>query len=86
MISSWQEELMQIDYGNHDKKSKIKLNKRLLGCPTCRKSRYVVITSIDKDKRYHYLELYCHSCDNSFLPIDAVTPFELNELSNNMKM
>jgi transcription elongation factor Elf1 len=77
---------MQIDYRNHDKKSKIKLNKKLLGCPTCRRSRYVVLTSTIKDKRYHYRELYCHSCNISFSYIHAVTPFELKEYSNNMKM
>ncbi len=76
---------MQIDYGNKNN-NKIKPDKKLYGCPTCRKSRYVVLTSTIKDKRYHYRELYCHSCNISFSSTHAVTPFELNELSNNMKM
>jgi len=79
---------MQIDYGNHDNNNnnKRKLDKKLYGCPTCHRSIYVVLTSTIKDKRYHYRELHCHSCNISFSPIHAVTPFELNELSNNMKM
>ena len=78
-------QLMHIDYGTHDNnKNKTNLNKKLLGCPTCRKSRYVVITSTYKNKPFHPRELYCHSCDISFSSLKAVTPFELDELSNNM--
>lgn len=72
---------MQVDQGN-----KAKLNRRLYGCPTCHKSRYVVISSTIKDKGYHYRELYCHLCDILFSYRHAVTPFELREYSNNMKM
>ena len=36
-------------------------------------SRYVVLTSTIKDKRYYYRELYCHSCNISFSPVHAVT-------------
>jgi hydrogenase maturation factor HypF (carbamoyltransferase family) len=78
---------MQIDHGNHDdNNNKIKLNKKLRGCPSCRKSRYVVLSSTIKDKRYHYRELYCHLCNISFSYVHAVTPFKLKEYFNNMKM
>jgi hypothetical protein len=87
IISYYQAGIMRIDYGSHDNKNnKIKLNKKLYGCPTCLKSRYVVLSSTIKYKRYHYRELYCHLCNISFSPIHAVTPFELKEYSNNMKM
>ena len=75
---------MQVDYGNNNNKTKI--NRRLCGCPTCHKSRYVVLSSTIKDKRYHFRELYCHLCNISFSYRHAVTPFELSEYSNNMKM
>jgi transcription elongation factor Elf1 len=68
---------MQIGY--NDDKGKRKLDKKLFGCPACHASRYVVATSTIKDKRYHYRELYCHSCNISFSPVHAVTPIELNE-------
>ena len=76
---------MQIDHGNQDN-NKIKLNKKLLGCPTCRKSRYVVLSSTIEDKRYHYSEVYCHSCNISFSYVHTVTPFELKEYSNNIEI
>ena len=62
-----------------DNDSKRKLDKKLLGCPACKKSRYVVITSTIKDKRYHYRELYCHLCNISFSPIHAVIPVGLKD-------
>jgi transcription elongation factor Elf1 len=68
---------MQIGY--NDDKGKRKLDKKLFGCPACYASRYVVATSTIKDKRYHYRELYCHSCNITFSPVHAVTPIELNE-------
>jgi transcription elongation factor Elf1 len=68
---------MQIGY--NDDKGKRKLDKKLFGCPACHASRYVVATSTIKDKRYHYRELYCHSCNITFSPVHAVTPIELNE-------
>ena len=78
---------MQIDYGNYDNNdNKTKLNRKLSGCPVCHKSSHVVLTSTIKDKRYHYRELYCHSCNISFSPVHAVIPCELKEYSNNMKM
>jgi hypothetical protein len=66
---------MQVDYSNdnNNNNSKIKQDKKLLGCPDCFMSRYVVLRSTIKDKRYHYRELYCHSYDISFSPIHAVT-------------
>jgi len=75
---------MHVDHGDNNNKSK--LNRRLYGCPTCHKSRYVVISSTIKDKGYHYRELYCHLCDILFSYRHVVTPFELRECSNNMKM
>jgi transcription elongation factor Elf1 len=69
---------MQRDYSN-DNGNKRKLDKKLFGCPACDMSRYVVLTSTIKDKRYHYRELYCHLCNISFSPVHAVTPFELKE-------
>jgi transcription elongation factor Elf1 len=74
---------MRIDHSNNNNKTK--LNRRLRGCPTCHKSRYVVLSPTIKDKHYHYSELYCHLCNISFSLVQAVTPFEL-EYSNNMKM
>ena len=76
---------MQVDHGNNNNKTK-KINRRLCGCPTCHKSRYVVLSSTIKDKGYHYRELYCHLCDILFSYRHVVTPFELREYSNNMKM
>ncbi|HET7390809.1 MAG TPA: hypothetical protein VFJ51_08285 [Nitrososphaeraceae archaeon] len=71
---------MQTDHrGNYESNKKIKLDKKLLGCPACGTSKYVVLTSTIKDKRYRYRELHCHSCNISFSPIHAVTPFELKE-------
>jgi hypothetical protein len=72
---------MQIDDSSND--NKIKLNRKLYGCPACHKSRYVVLTSTIKDKRYRYRELYCYLCNISISYIHAVTPFELKEYSNN---
>ena len=77
---------MQVDYGNNNNNRIKKINRRLCGCPTCRKSRYVVLSSTIKDKRYHFRELYCHLCNISFSYVHAVTPFELREYSNNIKM
>ena len=74
---------MRVDHNNSNK---TKLNRRLCGCPTCHKSSYVVLSSTMKDKHYHYRELYCHLCNISFSSVQAVTPFELREYSNNMKM
>ncbi len=74
---------MRVDYRNNNK---TKLNRRLCGCPTCHKSSYVVLSSTIKDKHHHYRELYCHLCNVSFSSVQAVTPFELREYSNNMKM
>jgi hypothetical protein len=68
---------MQIGYSND--KGKGKLEKKLFGCPACHVSRYVVVTSTIKDKRYQYRELYCHYCNISFSPAHAVTPIELKE-------
>jgi len=72
---------MQVDYSNdnNNNNSKRKLDKKLLGCPACYMSRYVVLTSTIKDKRYHYRELYCHSCNISFSPVHAVIPSELEQ-------
>lgn len=69
---------MQIDCS--DKKNfKKRPNKKLLGCPTCHSSRYVVLTENIKDKIYHYREIYCHFCNIVFSPMHAVTPIEINE-------
>jgi transcription elongation factor Elf1 len=70
--------IMQIGYSN-DNENKRKLDKKLFGCPACHTSRYVVLTSTIKDKRNDYRELYCHSCNISFSPHHAVSPFELKE-------
>lgn len=48
-------------------------------------ARYVFLTSIIKDKHYHYRKLYCHSCTISFSPHHAVSPFELKDSNRNMK-
>ena len=77
---------MQVDDDSNNDNNKLKQNRRLYGCPTCHKSRYVVLTSTIKDKRYHYRELYCHSCNISFSYIHAVTPSELKEHSSNVKI
>jgi transcription elongation factor Elf1 len=71
--------IMQIGYSNDNDKNKRKPDKKLFGCPACHTSRYVVLTSTIRDKRYHYRELYCHSCNISFSPHHAVSPFELKE-------
>jgi uncharacterized protein YbaR (Trm112 family) len=55
------------------------LNKRLFGCPTCKRARYVVLTQNIKDKYYHYRELYCHSCNILFSSVQAVMPAEIKE-------
>ena len=67
---------MQIDY---DDRKKVTLNKKILGCPICHSSRYVVLTESIKDKYYHYRELYCHLCNILFSPIHATTPVEIKE-------
>ena len=69
---------MHIHYSNTNN-NKRKIIKKLLGCPLCQKSRYVVPTSTIKDKSYRYRDLYCHSCNILFSTIHAVTPLELNE-------
>ena len=75
---------MRVDHSKNNNKTK--LNRRLCGCPTCHKSRYVVLSSTIKNKPYHLRELYCHLCNISFSYVHVVTPFELREYSNNMKM
>ena len=69
---------MQIDFIDN-KNVKKELNKKLLGCPACHSSRYVVLTKNIKDKLYHYRELYCHFCNIVFSPMHSVTPKEINE-------
>jgi hypothetical protein len=77
---------MQVDDASKNNNNKLKQNRRLCGCPTCHRSRYVVLTSTIKDKRYHYRELYCHLCNITITYIHAVTPVELKEHCNNAKM
>lgn len=45
--------------------SKVFLNKKLLGCPICCSSRYVIKGS-SKGKGSKYGDFYCHSCDALF--------------------
>jgi hypothetical protein len=70
---------MWIDFTNNNKNIKKGQNKKLLGCPSCHNSRYVILTENIKDKIYHYRELYCHFCNIVFSPTHAVTPIELND-------